>query len=963
MSGVLEQAGAAREPSQYAALTMDRAITGMWTQRSALRDAAVPYVYGKFYSASRFDSIIDGVNRELTSKLTVGRRAGLSVYNSNNFPAINSLYSWNKVVNGQESVRVIADGVDGVIYDATAGGKTTIFTKSGGAGKARFQSVNSALYFCDGVENKKYLQPGGWLANTSIATTKYLIGTTVIDTNKKIQYLISFQVGNITSVQVASNVATMIFNNTNFTLQAGMSFSPAGLSGASFLNGQRLIATSVIPSGATYIVTAVVIHIPYATTADTGTATTTDVGTPATTGGSAPSWAAGTGGSTTDGLSTWKNFGIPLFDWGPPPAPTLAPTLGQVGSGAIFFWKPHSAYGGQFIVDSAGFIQQGFSIVVGGVDGVTGSVLPTFSHIYPGGPGTGNFSVQDGGVTWFCCGTLSTIWLGSTAFLGGFGGATIVDTNGNLQQCAVSGTTGGTVPVWNTALAGTTTDGGATWINKGPVLALSFRGCKYGYAYHCIDGSVSTLSDLSPSTNGLLAGALVGGVGSGDATCDSVWVFRTVDNGSIPLYLASIPNPGAGAFWSFTDRNSDFFLNAFIVGPQANSNNPPPVGMTAPFYHLGRMWAIYQNTVICSGGPNTLVGNGNTAFPGTTFPIPEQPVRLVATMTTAGPALMIWGMANRWLILGTGTTGDPFRQAAHYDSVGILNYDAVAQVGSTFYAFEVAGLIDGKPVGCLASCDPGGGYTEVGFAIGDQFANVTTGAGGREPNSGVPLGALYDPSTTFVTFARLSSGDTGVYVSDGSVGWFRLSPIASPESGYLWSPRAVIVGGTSAVQAIETQPGITQLLVGPSVAEAPGPILFRDETVNADWFDGVYEPFPSYDVKGCIQLCLSGEVAEIAHVHLVSAAVGARPSVGLLFGEIEASTAAPFAWYDRTSTDPPLLAESVSVFSDRYTMLSKSVTPKCIFFQLGMDYGIQAAPDETLLFSVFGAKSAERRDQ
>jgi hypothetical protein len=142
-----------------------------------------------------------------------------------------------------------------------------------------------------------------------------------------------------------------------------------------------------------------------------------------------------------------------------------------------------------------------------------------------------------------------------------------------------------------------------------------------------------------------------------------------------------------------------------------------------------------------------------------------------------------------------------------------------------------------------------------------------------------------------------------------------------------------------------------------------GPILFRDSTVNGDWYGGAYQAYPSYDVKGCIQMCQTGEVAEIAHVHLVSMPQGARPYVGLLFDEILPTSAAPFAWYSRTSAEPPTLMPSETVYSDRYTMLQSGVTPKCLFFQLGMDYGTQDFPDETLLFSVFGAKFAERRQQ
>src|SRR5208337_4418823 len=102
MPSALEAAGATREPSEYAALSMDRSITGLWTQRSPLRDADVPYLYGKFYSASRFDSLIDGINREITAKLTTRRRPGSSVYNANTFPAIESFYAYKRIVNGSE---------------------------------------------------------------------------------------------------------------------------------------------------------------------------------------------------------------------------------------------------------------------------------------------------------------------------------------------------------------------------------------------------------------------------------------------------------------------------------------------------------------------------------------------------------------------------------------------------------------------------------------------------------------------------------------------------------------------------------------------------------------------------------------------------------------------------------------------------------------------------------------------
>ena len=185
-----------------------------------------------------------------------------------------------------------------------------------------------------------------------------------------------------------------------------------------------------------------------------------------------------------------------------------------------------------------------------------------------------------------------------------------------------------------------------------------------------------------------------------------------------------------------------------------------------------------------------------------------------------------------------------------------------------------------------------------------------------------------------------------------------LSPVSSPEEGFVWSPRRIIQGGTSAVQSIEVSPGITRLLIAPA---SSGPILQRDPTVSAD--NG--QSFPSYMTLGNIVLAQTGEVAEIAHIALKSKAItgAARPLVSLLLGEIAASTATPFDQLQISGNDPTDLPASLTIWSDRYVALQNGVTPKCDNFQLKIDYGQQAFPDETYNFSIYGAKHSERRQQ
>jgi hypothetical protein len=57
-------------------------------------------------------------------------------------------------------------------------------------------------------------------------------------------------------------------------------------------------------------------------------------------------------------------------------------------------------------------------------------------------------------------GTANPSWTATHAYSSG---ALIVDSNGNIQRCTTSGTSGGSAPVWATTLGNTTNDGSAVW--------------------------------------------------------------------------------------------------------------------------------------------------------------------------------------------------------------------------------------------------------------------------------------------------------------------------------------------------------------------------------------------------------------------------------------------------------------------------------------------------------------------
>lgn len=533
------------------------------------------------------------------------------------------------------------------------------------------------------------------------------------------------------------------------------------------------------------------------------------------------------------------------------------------------------------------------------------------------------------------------------------GDQTINDSNGDLQTIAQSGLSGAHAPAWKPTRGSLTVDNSATWDNTGTYSAASTGGWTYAYAYrNLVDGSVSTCSKRSKSLT-LNAGYYVTpqGVYSTDPQVGSVVIYRTDQAGSTLFYADEFPNVPSGGSWTYVDTLRDQDLTIEIEAATAHQNDPPPDGLTAICYHMGRIFGAVNNLLYYSDGPDVAAsGNGNTAWnPVNVYVLPETLMRL-EPVTLSNGALLCITTSEWWSLFGAGTSGNPFiRPTRYYSSCGLLHYDALDVVGATFY------FVSNKSK--LMSFDPSAGAVEAGFPIGDQFRRVTTAGTSAK---------LYDPATAFVAWyegggsanAEADQGDdTGLFVADGAVGWFRYSPISAPESGSVWSPFARIVGGTSAVQAVEVAPGIQNLLIGPAAA---GPILYRDVSTNQDNGQNFDAPFATL---GNIVLAQSGEVAEVAHVALDSIAVGTPPSVSLLFGEIRATDAVPFDQLEWTSADPPDLPESETLYSHRFSTLQNGTTPKCRHLQMRIEWTQENAPTELLSHAIYGAHHSERRTQ
>jgi hypothetical protein len=348
-------------------LWQGRWSTGIWTQRSPLRDAASTRIEEEFYGA-RGDALIDGLNCEISSKLTLIRRPGTSVYNSNTYPYVNRFYEYRLFNSATEQIKVLADTAS-AIYDVTGPGvgnptPAALFTKSAGAGSTYFQSVGNNLYFSDGVDSMKLL---GSLTPWGAHKT-FSVGDFIIDSNGNIQSFQSQPVSlTITGIEVRSVSPTKLPSAQTFlivststvppTIPPTQSISFSGLTTYTALNGVS-IPYQNISSGWGLNLSAQQIAFKYAATpvsfaSDTGTASTftqeDQYGNPLSgqTGATPPvTWNSTQYGTTLDGTVLWECFGSPIENWqvpAPNSPPIVQPTaysLPAAGSYVCNYWQP-----------------------------------------------------------------------------------------------------------------------------------------------------------------------------------------------------------------------------------------------------------------------------------------------------------------------------------------------------------------------------------------------------------------------------------------------------------------------------------------------------------------------------------------------------------------------------------------------------------------------------------------------
>jgi hypothetical protein len=286
-----------------------------------------------------------------------------------------------------------------------------------------------------------------------------------------------------------------------------------------------------------------------------------------------------------------------------------------------------------------------------------------------------------------------------------------------------------------------------------------------------------------------------------------------------------------------------------------------------------------------------------------------------------------------YVIQGLGTASSAFFAAPFIHNVGLDSFDAIAINGTIAYLYSSDNQV--------LSMDLTSGLSEIGFPIGDQFG----------PGYGT---GTFNPISTHVTWLNSGSQDKGLYVSDSSGTWWRMTPTPSPETGLTWSPKAQPIGGFSAVQSVEVTPGTHDLLVGPKVS---GPILKRDYTVYSD--NG--SAYNAYGVFGSLVLAQPGQLASVESLTTDSVAIGTPLTLAVQLDEIGSGAAGSFEPLIDYVPDPTELSASNTVYAQRFYLSQSQLPAKCRHMQVEVAFGAtDVVKNELLSVSVFGAFEQEK---
>jgi hypothetical protein len=994
--------GQPQKPTRFEPLWSNEFWTGLWTQRSPLRDAATPYLYGKFYQASRYESLIDGLNVEISPKLTLIRRPGNSVYNSQTFANVDRFYDFRVFSGGAENIHVMVDTA-AALYDGTGPSrKTLIHTKSAGAGKSSMLSVGETLYVGDGVSTYQWVQSNDVWA----AAAKWTAGQFIVDTNNNVQKSLGLS-ATITNIAITSNVLTATFT-AGATFNVGDNVAFSGLTSATFLNG---LGVAVLTATSTTITATFTYAGGYASASDTGLMN--NAAAKGTAGGSQPSWPTTAGAFTLDGTAGWVCRGSSVRSWGLT-TPAAAPTAVNALNTSQPLWAANTFYGGATIVDTnthvqtlttsgtAGGSQPTWNVTVGGTttDGTAvwankGSATRVQNHVYALGAfisvaWTQVIYVGGGGTTRTRTSGAPgrplpeddpSIGDGTTSYTVNYTGFFKATQAGTSANAATS-----TIP-WAPGIGTQVSDGTVIWANIGA--SVTWTTANGGGSLASL--ALTTATQVTDSNGGLETISIAGESGAASPVWSNTVGGTTIDHNATWVNGGNVAGANTGAWvygFTFADSvtgdestlspvSSGILLAATSVIQLSGATSPDPQAdliriyrttqnSTAPLFRLaeipmpsGDTWT-YADTSVDLGLNQLIeapdVEQNNPPPAGLTHLV----FHLNRVFGVVGNVVSYSGGPDT--LTGNGNSsfppGNTFTFPSTVAKMWPSAYGLLVMTSSDIFIISGQGtsssILFAAPyitgTGLLSEdCFVVNGALPYMYTADRTVVSLDAQNGLIEP--GYPIGDLFrsgfDPATSYLTWL-VNGDDKGLFVAN-STGWFRMNPTPAPETGYTWSPLATIAGGVGAIACIETTPGNRQLLVGPA---SSGPILKRDLATNSD--NGT--PYTAFATAGSIVMAVPGQLAAPVFVATDEIAVGGPVSVSVLLGEISGE----FTTLTNPVNDPPGFPAPASLYTNRWYLSSTGAAQECRHMQVKFTWGAVNAPNELLSFTLFAGFSQEQ---
>src|SRR4029077_285063 len=423
--------------------------------------------------------------------------------------------------------------------------------------------------------------------------------------------------------------------------------------------------------------------------------------------------------------------------------------------------------------------------------------------------------------------------------------------------------------------------------------------------------------------------------GSLDPQVDTIVIWRSADGGGAGnmFELTEIPNPapvnGAPGVAIFKDFLPDVAttidgvqypgLNPLIPAPIDDVNDPPPSNFIPMVYNFQRIWGAAGQELLWSGGPDTLAGNPNEAYnPSDNFPYLANITRIMKN--SQGLVLFLTDSVE---FLGGGPATQSFYTVTLAPGIGMNNFNA-----ADLYAGEIFFISSDSQ---MKSINPSLQLSNVGFAIGDQIANMN--------------------SSEAAVAIQQAGIDNAIYLADGSTGWWRCNPHQIPGGSqgpeHIWSPFANITNGCKMVQSVEVSPGIKKLLVGATTGGQP--ILERNLSVFTD--NGAM--YDAFFTMGSIVLAHPGQIAILKFIE-GDFSFGFTPTVSYLLNEISGS----FTAMSQPVFDPPSIygfnLEPTSYQPLRFWFSQTGSLARARHLQIRIDYGQTDTGDELYDLTIYG---------